>query len=390
MGHRRDEQGGHPGGAGPGEVPEERRGQPVPAGAEQVAVQGAGQPLGDQHRPAGERAAAGSLGGVDAGQADRGPLRQVGLPVPDDLAPVAAGGVDPDLLAGPAQRVAPADEHLRVGVGVGAPQGALGDVLDVEPPPPRVEAGGLGTGQRVRGVGGTGGPQPAGALTPAGPVAVGRGQVGGRGRAGHHVRVHHAAHRPGPGHLLGQARADRSRPPGGDLDDREVDVDVGQGVTALRPPDVGAPAGARERHDGRRRLGSRATARGPRRPSSTRCGRRCAATGWATSCAAGAEGSGVNARPARASTATHATAGPVRRRARGCAWRGWWWAWLGWWAGFTAGALGYGRVSAATVRASPGQRAARKLQPFVDGPVPLPCGLVHQRARLRPRQVQRG
>ena len=237
--------------------PEERRGQPVPARAEQVAVQWAGQPLGDQHRPAGERARAGLPGGLDAGQADRGPLRQVGLPAPDDLAPVAARGVHPDRLAGAAQLVAPADDDLRVGVGVGAPQGACGDVLDVEPPPARVQAGGLGAGQRVRGIGGTGRPQQARALTTAGPGPVGGGEVGGGGRAGHHVRVHHAAHRPGPGHLLLQARVDGPRPPGGDLDDGEVDVDVGKGMTALRPTDVGAPAGTHDRPGGQDALGAR-------------------------------------------------------------------------------------------------------------------------------------
>ena len=237
---------------GPGRSARRTTRPPVLARAEQVAVQWTRQPLGEEHRPAGERAAAGPPGGVDAGQADRRPLRQVGLPVPDDLAPVAAGGVHPDLLAGAAQLVAPADDDLRVGVGVAAPQGARGDVLDVEPPPARVQSGRLGTGQRVGGIRGSGCPQPARALTVTGPATVGRGQVGGGRRAGHHVRVHHAAHRPGPGRLLPQAGADRPGTPSGDLDDREVHRHVGQGATALRPPDVGAPAGAHGGFDGGR------------------------------------------------------------------------------------------------------------------------------------------
>ncbi len=244
--HRGDEQHGHPGGPGPGEGPEEGPGQLVAARAEHVGIEGPGQPLGHQHRPARERAVTGRLGAVDPRQPDRGPLRQVGLPVPDDLAPVAPRGVHPDLLAGAAQLVAPADQHLRVGPGVRAPQGARGDVLDVEPPPAGLQAGVLGSGQRLRGVGGTGRPQEARAVA-AGPVPAGRGEVGRRGGTGYHVGVDHAARRPGPGHLLRQARADRSRPPGGHLDDGEVHVDVGKGATALGPADVGAPAGAHGR-----------------------------------------------------------------------------------------------------------------------------------------------
>ena len=249
---------------------------------------------------------------------------------------------------------------LRVGVGVGAPQGARGDVLDVEPPPSRVEAGRLGTGQRVRGIRGTGCPQQARALTAAGPVA-GRPPPGRRPRASRAPRTRSPRCAPTLAQATCSVRHGLTVPgrPAVTWMMVKSSVDVGQGVTALRPPDVGAPAGADEGFDGR---GGRARRARVSWASST-----VIDTVWATSACRrrgrsarrpGPTAPGDRAKPARASTPTQAPAEPGRRRARGRAWRGRVRAWRGrcWWATLHGrGALGSGRLSSATVRVSRGR-----------------------------------